>query len=426
MVKKYIKIDGVLKPNPEHPANKAKAATTSTIVNVDISLTVITSVDDIADHNATYADDPIHMADSTMGTIDIMQDEMILDQYHPSVTDDMLLEGLSKVFAKWDAPIGLVTKLLELSTDEFCLEFLQDDSGSMTHRDATLADGTTCSRWDEAKERLIDMMKIMAFIPVKHIRIQFLNRSEKVVLTHAGKTPTNFADEAERAINDAFMNGPSGGTPILENLRPIIEEAEAREERTAVYMLFDGQPNGGQSDIEAIGKLLMGRTHEKIPFTFITCTGNDSDVEWAKGMEEKVTGDGAATFMSEMDDFESERAEVLRDQGYGVPYGRGFWLICNLASAINPSDLDMMDEEIPLTMFTLSNLLGRAITPQEFDHYWHYYMENDKRDAASKAHIQQTWGPLKDRFGVQSCAYPSYEAITMPEVIAYQVNHLSA
>lgn len=154
----------VLKPNPDHPANKAKAAaaTTSTIVNVDISLTVITSVDDIAEHNATYADDPIQMADSTMGTIDIMQDEMILDQYHPSVTDDMLLEGLSKTFAKWDAPIGLVTKLLELSTDEFFLEFLQDDSGSMTRRDATLADGTVCSRWDEAKERLVDMMKIMA------------------------------------------------------------------------------------------------------------------------------------------------------------------------------------------------------------------------------------------------------------------------
>jgi len=154
-------------------------------------------------------------------------------------------------------------------------------------------------------------------------------------------------------------------------------------------------------------------------------------VAWARDLEEQVTCDGEATWMSEMDDFDSEREEVAHDQGLGIPYSRGFWLACNLASAINPNDLDMLDEELPLTMFTLSNLLGRVLSPEEYDHYWHHYMENPAKTDAERAKVQGLWGMLKEKFGVASLGGPlyppsPYEATSIAEVKSYQVTILAA
>ena len=42
----------------------------------------------------------------------------------------------------------------------------------------------------------------------------------------------------------------------------------------------------------------------------------------------------------------------------------GYWIICQLVSAINPTDLDAIDENMPFTKSTLDNVLGRVHTPQ--------------------------------------------------------------
>jgi hypothetical protein len=48
----------------------------------------------------------------------------------------------------------------------------------------------------------------------------------------------------------------------------------------------------------------------------------------------------------------------------------GYWIISQLVSAINPSDLDAIDENMPFTKNTLDNLLGRVHTPQEYQYYF--------------------------------------------------------
>ncbi len=77
-----------------------------------------------------------------------------------------------------------------------------------------------------------------------------------------------------------------------------------------------------------------------------------------------------APYCSESDDFRDEANEVIRDQGVALPYSKGFHLICQLVAAMNPEDLDAMDESVPFTKFTLDNLLGVVHNDQSYKHYF--------------------------------------------------------
>lgn len=101
--------------------------------------------------------------------------------------------------------------------------------------------------------------------------------------------------------------------------------------------------------------------------------------------------DNLALYVAEIDDFKSERREVLQNQGAAIPFSKGFWLLCQLAGAINPDDLDNMDEKKPFSKTALSNLMGRQLTDQEFQ----YYLDQ-KKLAEQKYHQpnQQNYQPL--------------------------------
>jgi hypothetical protein len=80
----------------------------------------------------------------------------------------------------------------------------------------------------------------------------------------------------------------------------------------------------------------------------------------------------AAPFTAEMDDYHDEKDEIAKDQGPAFPYTKGLWLLSNLVAAINPDDLDALDENVPLTKFTLDDILGREHTEQEYSYYFHH------------------------------------------------------
>ena len=105
------------------------------------------------------------------------------------------------------------------------------------------------------------------------------------------------------------------------------------------------------------------------PITFLSCTNEDSQVEWMKDAEEVVP------YCSESDNFGDEAAEVLRDQGAALPYTKGFHLICQLVAAMNPEDLDAMDESMPFTKSTLDNLLGVQHNDESYRHYFDHFVQ---------------------------------------------------
>lgn len=132
----------------------------------------------------------------------------------------------------------------------------------------------------------------------------------------------------------------------------------------------DGKPNGGSVAIQQIVTLLKNRPNaEQNPMTFLSCTDDDDAVEWMKDAEE------IAPYCSESDDFNDEAREVLKDQGVALPYSKGFHLICQLVAAMNPDDLDALDESIPFTKFTLDNLLGIVMNEASYQHYFDSYVK---------------------------------------------------
>ncbi len=87
--------------------------------------------------------------------------------------------------------------------------------------------------------------------------------------------------------------------------------------------------------------------------TFVSCSDKDDQVEWMKDADELVV-----MYCSKSDDFKDESLKVLSDQGAPLPFTKGFHLICTLVAAMNPDDLDAMDESVPFTKQTLDILLG--------------------------------------------------------------------
>jgi hypothetical protein len=78
-----------------------------------------------------------------------------------------------------------------------------------------------------------------------------------------------------------------------------------------------------------------------------------------------------AGYVAAIQNFPAECIEVLNDQGAWFPYSEAVWLICNLAAALNPFDLDALDQHEPLTKLTLDNtFLGYVSTDATYAGYF--------------------------------------------------------
>lgn len=373
MPAKYIFVNGVMKKNPEYKEQ------VSTVANPDEALAIVSSTNDFQQANEAVGQE-IKTAPATITAMTTMQDPSYLQKFATEVDGGDLLDGLYTFFEKHEVPVGLVNKLMTL-TEYDKLDFIIDDSGSMAEStDVTIAESTDyvrknaltsrlrdinskMTRWEEVEDRLHVLMDILAYLPIKMIRIHFLNRRTELKLSHLGRTPDQFSQEAHREISNAFRNRPSSTTPM----HTILTEAFNLPGKVMHYLFTDGVPDEG---VEKIGDLVQYRKNpDRHPLTFMSCTDNDGDAAWMKDVEEK----GPMT--AELDDFKSERAEVLKKQGAAFPFSRGLWLLCQLVAAINPDDLDALDEKVPFSRHTMNNLMGRELSPQEYTWYFNKHPE---------------------------------------------------
>ena len=94
---------------------------------------------------------------------------------------------------------------------------------------------------------------------------------------------------------------------------------------------------------------------------------------WIHEVEEEACRPGRAGYVAALQNFRSEQLEVLNDQGPEFPYSYAMWLLCNLTAAMNPNDLDALDQHAPLSKPTLDNLLGQVTTPTEYESYFNQH-----------------------------------------------------
>lgn len=366
--KKFVKIDGIMKRNPEYDAylrSQGQQSPSAGVVNNELALPVLTGIEDHQAFNEVLAiegDPERPLAESTDATIDMMQDSEIARDV--GLPPDAIVEELGEVFAKYEVPMGLMNKLYMLSEYD-TLEFIIDDSGSMNSlSDTRDSNGNQQTRWQEAQSRMKDLVEILAYVPTQDITISFFNRGGPQSLKHnKGEAPQQYIQRAHSLIDSAFSNRPSGTTPALETLQRSFNAGQGKS--ISRYFFCDGVPNGGERAKRKIGGLIQHRSNpQQNPITFMSCSEQDSDVEWMKDLEE------IAPFAAEYDDYASEAQEVFGDQGQALPFTRGFYLVAQLVGAANPDDLDAMDESVPFTKTTLDNLLGYQTSEEEYSEYF--------------------------------------------------------
>ena len=347
-------------------------------------LAVVSSMNDVfvaseAQHTATGI--PMQLAESTVASMDIMQDQEFVSNLQANGTEidgGQFLDQLSEYFTQYEVPVGMINKLMALQL--YRLDFIIDDSGSMNGpSDVSMAEATPflfpggavsydkrqrMTRWQEAENRLHILVDILSFIPVPCLEIHFLNASNFISLPRVGKDPVIFQLEAHDIIHRTFSSiDVKYKTPTHRVLSTAIQQAALHPEPTIIYFFTDGLPSDAST--ESVSQLLIHRPNpQHCAITLISCSDNDDEVDWMKEVEE------IAPFCSEIDDYKTEREEVIYDQGPAFPYTKGFWLISQLVSAINPDDLDAMDENLPFTKNTLDNMLGRIHTFQEYQFYF--------------------------------------------------------
>ena len=297
----------------------------------------------------------------------------------PNITSDpqatALLDSLSAVFARYEVPMGLVSKLLVVSKFD-AMEFIIDDSGSMALQ-TDMRDPVSnmkLTRWNEVKVRFKMMLEVISYLDAPPIYIYFLNCPAVLELKQAeGESGFSFMQRAFSMVDNHWLAfGPTGTTPAKQR----IAESLARHPGKSVmrYFFGDGVPDDQRPAIKMIVDMLMTRPNpEKSPFTFFSCTNNEKDTEWMKECEE------AAPFVSEYDDFNDEAAEVLRDQGEGLPFSQGMYLIGTIVGAVFPDDLDCMDESVPFSKHTLEALQGYTMPLPQYEHYFKYFLRAQQK-----------------------------------------------
>jgi len=287
------------------------------------------------------------------------------------IDESEILDRLSMLFAQYEVPVGLLHKLIQLK--DYNIHIILDDSGSMAsttdsvirqagpfmaHEFKHLPPDSKMTRWQEQEDRLHIMVDYLSCIPSGPVLIRFMNRPDVILLEH-NDTPEQWAAKAHAQIRRACFPGPTGGTPTYEKLSESFKQAKGK---TIHYLFTDGVPNGGP---ERVAELILRRSNpEHNPVVLVSCTDKDEEAKWMKDIEED------SPFTSETDDYSDERDEVLHDQGPVFPYTKGLWLMSLLVGAINPYDLDALDDSRPLSRFTIVQLLGREITEQEYRKYW--------------------------------------------------------
>mmetsp|Transcript_6290 Transcript_6290/g.6575 ORF Transcript_6290/g.6575 Transcript_6290/m.6575 type:complete len:470 (-) Transcript_6290:98-1507(-) len=375
--KKYIFENGVMKLNPEYSKETGGAPVLPT---QNQPLAIVSSMDDVGaatDAQATALGTSMQLAPSTIASLDIIQDDDYGSQFQAGTDGADLLEGLTNYFIQYEIPVGMLNKLMALQF--YSLSFLIDDSGSMRAPTDTMMNEATIyllrnghtanpqqpmTRWQEAENRLHVMMDILAYIPTKQITITFFNAPNVISISRVGVTPEAFKATAHEQIIRAFSTiDVKYKTPTHRVLTKVFQEAAEFPDPTMHYLFTDGVPS--DQPIEAVASLILHRQFpERNPLTLMSCTNEDEEVEWMKQIE------STAPYCAEIDDYQDEKREVIYDQGPAFPYTKGFWIISQLVAAINPDDLDAMDENLPFSKYTLDDMLGRKHTPEEYQFYF--------------------------------------------------------
>jgi hypothetical protein len=231
-------------------------------------------------------------------------------------------EKINNLIKKYEiAP--LFSEKLDILCD-YDIALLCDDSGSMN---TPLDDNSGHStRWEELKSVVKMVINIATIFDDDGIDIYFLNRENYYNVT------------SDECISNIFNELPYGSTPLTEKLYNIFQKYKFNEKPVLIIIATDGLPtNNGLLDLYNFNRCVSNKNHNKFYISFLACSDDDCDIEYLNELDRNVPN------VDTLDDYNSEKKEVLRIQGADFKYTFSEHIVRLLLGPIC-LELDSLDE----------------------------------------------------------------------------------
>lgn len=242
-------------------------------------------------------------------------------------------EKFRSIVQKYEISKMFVNKLQSLQT--FKIVFIFDDSGSMNTalQDSPLNKTNNlikATRWDELLYFANISIEIASIFNTKGCDIYFLNRSPPV---------HNVKDTSE--LVNYFANTPNGYTPLTEVLKQVLNdnpESSLAERKLLIIIVTDGEPTNhdGVKDVKGFKMCLKSRSNNVFT-NIIACTDDEQSMAYLNNWDRKLKN------LDVIDDFRSERTEVMKARGPNFQFSFGDYVVKSLVGATD-EEMDNLDE----------------------------------------------------------------------------------
>lgn len=138
-----------------------------------------------------------------------------------------------------------------------------------------------------------------------------------------------------------MVSRPNGYTPLARVLGTVLSNNSPQflgEKKLLVIIVTDGEPtdDGGRSDIPGFKQCLQMRSN-KTYTTIVSCTDEDDTMTYLNNWDRTIPR------LDVVDDYRSEKEEILRANGRNYRFSFGDYVVKSLIGSIDPS-LDNVDE----------------------------------------------------------------------------------
>ena len=212
-----------------------------------------------------------------------------------------------------------------MTLGQFDIVLVLDDSGSMS---TATENGT---RWSELKGMATPIVELGSLLDSDGIDVIFLNRGTR-------RNVRSIND-----IQDLLVNPPQYRTPLSNKVREAMSLAKGKPQ--LILIMTDGEPytvddqrDPNFDSVHVFRRVLEVERNSDLAYvSILKCSNNDDDTGYLDVMDKQLRN------LDVIDDYVSERNEVLRKQGPNFQYTPGDNIARFLLGSIFPR-YDNMDE----------------------------------------------------------------------------------
>ena len=189
------------------------------------------------------------------------------------------------------------------------------------------------TRWDELRQVVSVVVDLASTLNPDGVDIYFLNRPPLLHVT----------DSSE--LHGTFSRFPNGPTLLTRTLSYVLNAKRMRvhDRNLLILIATDGLPTD-ENGLDDIGNLERVLQYERFPsadrihVTFLACTNDLQCVGYLNYLDKKIPN------IDVLDDYQSERAEVLAVQGKKFPFTYGDYVVKLLMGSVDRW-FDELDEK---------------------------------------------------------------------------------